>query len=90
MPLNFGFETVRVMDGEMFQGILGSLHRFGQSAAYSIGERQAVWYQYGPREVTEMGNNWLIVFYHRFAFYVHAGPEGQYRWGQSTASQTVT
>jgi hypothetical protein len=63
MPLNFGFETVRVMDDEMYQGCLTSLERYGPSPTYSIGDRQAVWYQYGPRDVTQLGNNWLIVFY---------------------------
>jgi hypothetical protein len=81
MPLIFGLETVRVMDDEMFQICLTNLQRYGPSPTYSIGERPAVWYQYGPGEVTSNGNNWLIVFYHRFAFYVHAGPEGQHRWG---------
>lgn len=77
VPRDFGFETVRIMDGEMFQRSKSWILSNDPSPQFAIGDRQAVWYQFASRRVNPNGNNWLLVFYHRFAFYVHAGPEGR-------------
>lgn len=77
MPGRYGFETLRIMDQGMYAQHQRWMQANDTSPSYFIGERGAVWFQVAPNRESPLGNNWLIIFYHRFGFYVHAGPEGK-------------
>lgn len=74
MPDDYAVMVLPRMDQDLFEGRKTWIEANDPSLTYRLGTNHTVCYRYASRAVNPLGNNWLVAFYQRYAFYAHTGP----------------
>jgi hypothetical protein len=75
MPDDYGVVVLPRLDQDMFDRSRAWIEANNPSPVHELGTHKTVCYRFASQTPSPVGNNWLVTFYNRYAFYAHTGPK---------------
>ena len=81
MPDEYGVVVAPRLDQDFFERSRKWIEANDPSPVYELGPLKTVCYRYASKSINAAGNNWLVTFYNRYAFYAHTGAKRDFPAG---------